>query len=180
MVDESTELLDLGQVVLDENRMRPLVLSDEFRDVVDLSVVEVAWNNLADTSGFVAIVASILQIRSVLQFFFRGKVEKLFADGELVVYFFLGQAEIGYVEETWAMSGFWYEGGLAKRTDLLDGILKLPSELFLSSWSIELRNIESCEISPVQLMDSFWNLGVLGNLGKPFDRTARDLSLRHF
>lgn len=100
VVDELPEFFDLRPIIFDKFRVRTLILWDEFGDVVNLSVVEVAWRDLTDTAGFVAVISSVFEVGAVLQFLFGGEIEELFAYGELMVYFFLGQTEVGNIKET--------------------------------------------------------------------------------
>ena len=47
----------------------------------------------------------MFEVGAVLQFFFRGEGEEVFADGELAVDLVLGEAEVGDVAER---AGQWY------------------------------------------------------------------------
>lgn len=74
---------------------------DELWNVVDLSVVLHTWSDFSKTERFIAIIATILKIGSILQLLLCRKLKKLLADGELTVDRFLAQSEIGDIEESW-------------------------------------------------------------------------------
>lgn len=67
VVDEFPEFLDLWPVLEDEIWVGSTVGRDKFGDVVDFCVVEVARDDLTDASRFVAIVAAVLEVGSILQ-----------------------------------------------------------------------------------------------------------------
>jgi hypothetical protein len=54
----STELFDLLPVLFDKSWMRSLELRNEFGDVVNFCVVEVAGDDFSDPERFVAVVSA--------------------------------------------------------------------------------------------------------------------------
>ena len=138
VVDVFAELVDCGPCVEDHLRMWTVVSWNCFWDVVDLRVVKDAGGEFADSFGFVTVIAPILEIGTILELFLCGEVEEGFTDGELFVYFFLGEAEVGDVEEA----------------DFVDGMEELTCEFLFSSWRIEERQIQGYEVGPVHCMPS--------------------------
>lgn len=53
-----------------------------------------------DTEGLVPVVPPVLEIGPVFELFLRRQLEDFLSNGELAVDLFLGESEIGYVEET--------------------------------------------------------------------------------
>jgi hypothetical protein len=103
IVDMLREDFDLVPVLPNHFRLRPLVCRDKFRDIKDFSIVEDSWPNFSESERFVAVVAAVLEVGAVFEFFGGGELEDLLADGELAVDLFLGEAEVDDVEE--ALSG---------------------------------------------------------------------------
>lgn len=67
IVDVLGEILDLIPMLPDQLGMAPFTLGDEFGDVVDLRVVFDAVLDLPETERFVAVVAAILEVGTVLE-----------------------------------------------------------------------------------------------------------------
>lgn len=99
--DMLPETFDLVPVVLDELRVRTLVMRDKLWNVVDFSVVVLAGHDLADPERFVTIVSAILEICAIFDLFLGREVEELFSDCKLPVDGFLAQTEVDDVEESW-------------------------------------------------------------------------------
>jgi hypothetical protein len=104
MMYESSKILNLRPIFSYERWMRLFILGDEFWDIVDLGVVEMTWYYLSNSSLFVAVIAPIFEIRPIFQFLFCWEIEEFFADGKLMVYLLLREAEVSYVEEALILS----------------------------------------------------------------------------
>lgn len=99
-VDVARKGLDVGAVSVDHGRMRARQLGYELGDVVDLGVVEDPRAHLAQAERLVPVVPAVLQVGAVLELLLRREFEDFPADGELLVYLLLREAEIDNVEES--------------------------------------------------------------------------------
>ena len=115
---------------------RELVRLTEFEHVVHLNVVSFAWKGLCRSLGTIAIVIALLEICLVFYLLLSGKSKELLAYCKLAIYFFLRQPKPSDIEET----------------NVMDGILQLCRQLLLATWSIELRQIQCDQISPVNCL----------------------------
>jgi hypothetical protein len=86
---------------VDDFWVRSFECWDELWNVVDLSVVLHARSDFSKAERFIAIVATVLKVGSILQLLLRRKLEKLLANGELTVDRFLAESEIRDIEEPW-------------------------------------------------------------------------------
>ena len=93
--------LNFVPVLLDHGGMLALIPLGKFRRIVYFGVVFDTIFDFADAEGLVAVVAAVFEVGTVFEFFRRGEVEDLFAEGELAVDLLLAEAEVCYVEETW-------------------------------------------------------------------------------
>ena len=104
MVDVFSKPLNLGPVFFDQIWMQSLELRNEFRDVVNLGVVEIPRGNLSDPERFVAVVTTVLSISSIFELLLRAQVEELSANGKLPVNLFLTKTKVDNIEEAWFVS----------------------------------------------------------------------------
>ena len=104
-MDVLGEILDLLPMFLHHIGMLTPVSLDKLRRVVNLRVVLDAIPDLADAARLVAVVAAVLEVGSVFDLLVCGQVEDLFAEAELAVDFFLGEAEVYNVEEPFSSHG---------------------------------------------------------------------------
>ena len=81
----------------------------------------------------------MFEVGAVLQFFFRGEGEEVFADGELAVDLVLGEAEVGDVAGIWISDPLMILGfGVLQESDFVDSIIELFGELLFATWYVEL------------------------------------------
>lgn len=133
MVDMFAELIDGRPYVLDYLRMWSIVLRDGFGNVIDFSVVEDAGCQLADSFGFIAVIATVFEVGTVFQLFLCIEIKERFANGKLLIDLLLGKTEVGNVKET----------------DFIDGVEKLVSQFLLSTRIVEEGEIKRDELGPV-------------------------------
>lgn len=105
IVDVLGEILDLIPMLPDQLGMAPFTLGDEFGDVVDLRVVFDAVLDLSETERFVAVVATMLEVGTVLELLLGRQVKNLLAEAELSVDLFLAEAEVGNIKEACGRQG---------------------------------------------------------------------------
>jgi hypothetical protein len=98
------EPLNFGSVLVDDSRVRALEFRDEFEAVVHFDVVAETREELDGAARSVAVVVACFEVGAVLELLRDREIEELFADGELSVYFGLGEAEVRDVEEALRVS----------------------------------------------------------------------------
>ena len=103
-----SEDFDLVPVFLDNLRLRLLIFWDELRYVEDFRIVEDPRTDFAEAERFIAVITAVLKVGAVFEQLLLWKAIDFFANGELAVYLFLGQAEVDDIEEAYAEISRWY------------------------------------------------------------------------
>jgi hypothetical protein len=100
LVHMAVEFLNVLPVPLDHLGLTALRLGDEFEDVVGFQVIIQPREKLNRSK----IVVSFFEGSAELAAFFFRQIEEFFCDGELLVDLFLGEAEVGNVEEAYSLA----------------------------------------------------------------------------
>lgn len=95
------EPLNLSPVSLDDLRVRPFVLGDEFEDVVHLHVVTTTREDLNRPEWPIPVVAPGFEVGAVRELLGFREFKEFLTDGKLAVYFLLGESEVGDVEKSY-------------------------------------------------------------------------------
>lgn len=93
------KFLDLIPVFSDDFRLRSLSLRDAFEDAIELKGVLHPGFNVDRTKGSVPIIASFFQRGPIFESLFFRESKECFGDCELSVDLFLGEADVGDIEE---------------------------------------------------------------------------------
>jgi hypothetical protein len=104
LVHIAVEFLNVLPIPLDHLGLTALRLGDEFEDVVGFQIIIQPREKLNRSKRPVTVIASFFEGSAEFSAFFFGQIEEFFYDGELLVDLFLGEAEVGNIEEAYSLA----------------------------------------------------------------------------
>lgn len=104
LVQMTVEFLNVLPILLDHLGLTALRLGDEFEDVVGFQIIIQPRKKLNRSKRPVTVVVSFFEGSAELAAFFFRQIEEFFRDGELLVDLFLGEAEVGNIEEAYSLA----------------------------------------------------------------------------